>query len=246
MAEYCNQLPVHPRHPYAGELVFTAFSGSHQDAINKGFKAMAASNAPLWEVPYLPIDPMDLGRSYEAVIRINSQSGKGGIAYILEKEHGIELPRRLQIEFSKVVQAIADGEGVELPAERLWSAFEAEYLDGNGRYGFVSHSASSDHGHQDVVAKITVDGHLKTILGHGTGPVDGFVDAMRKESGLAFDVADYREHAIGMGANAAAVAYVELRLVNGGNIFGVGIDKNIVTASLKAVLSGVNRALKRQ
>ncbi|MGA7269064.1 MAG: 2-isopropylmalate synthase, partial [Aestuariivirga sp.] len=155
MAEYCNQLPVHPRHPYAGELVFTAFSGSHQDAINKGFKAMAASNAPLWEVPYLPIDPMDLGRSYEAVIRINSQSGKGGIAYILEKEHGIELPRRLQIEFSKVVQAIADGEGVELPAERLWSAFEGEYLDGNGRYGFVEHNARSDHGEQDVTAKVT-------------------------------------------------------------------------------------------
>jgi 2-isopropylmalate synthase len=246
MAEYCNQLPVHPRHPYAGELVFTAFSGSHQDAINKGFKAMAASNAPLWEVPYLPIDPMDVGRSYEAVIRINSQSGKGGIAYILEKEHGIELPRRLQIEFSKVVQAIADGEGVEVPAERLWSAFAGEYLDGNGRYGFVSHSASSDHGQQDVVAKITADGSLKSILGHGNGPIDGFVDAIRKESGLSFDIADYREHAMGMGANASAVAYVELRLADGTSLFGVGIDKNIVVASLKAVLSGVNRALKRQ
>lgn len=245
MAEYCNQLPVHPRHPYAGELVFTAFSGSHQDAINKGFKAMAASNSPLWEVPYLPIDPMDLGRSYEAVIRINSQSGKGGIAYILEKEHGIELPRRLQIEFSRVVQAIADGEGVEVPADRLWSAFEAEYLEGNGRYGFVSHAASSDHAQQDVVAKITVDGNMKTILGHGNGPVDGFVDAIRKESGLAFDVADYREHAMGMGANASAVAYVELKLADGTSLFGVGIDKNIVVASLKAVLSGVNRALKR-
>ena len=245
MAEYCNQLPVHPRHPYAGELVFTAFSGSHQDAINKGFKAMAASNSPLWEVPYLPIDPMDLGRSYEAVIRINSQSGKGGIAYILEKEHGLELPRRLQIEFSKVVQAIADGEGVELAADRLWGAFEAEYLEGNGRYGFVSHSASSDNTQQDVVAKITIDGALKTILGHGNGPVDGFVDAIRRESGLSFDVADYREHAIGMGANAAAVAYVELRLGDGTTLFGVGIDKNIVVASLKAVLSGVNRALKR-
>jgi 2-isopropylmalate synthase len=244
MAEYCNQLPVHPRHPYAGELVFTAFSGSHQDAINKGFKAMAASNATLWEVPYLPIDPMDLGRSYEAVIRINSQSGKGGIAYILEKEHGIELPRRLQIEFSKVVQAIADGEGVELPADRLWGAFESEYLEGNGRYGFVSHSASSDHTEQDVVAKITVDGNLKTILGHGNGPVDGFVDAIRKETGLSFDVADYREHAMGMGANASAVAYVELRLADGASLFGVGIDRNIVVASLKAVLSGVNRALK--
>jgi 2-isopropylmalate synthase len=245
MAEYCNQLPVHPRHPYAGELVFTAFSGSHQDAINKGFKAMAASNSPLWEVPYLPIDPMDLGRSYEAVIRINSQSGKGGIAYILEKEHGLELPRRLQIEFSKVVQAIADGEGVEVPADRLWGAFEAEYLDGNGRYGFVSHSASSDHTQQDVIAKITVDGNLKTVLGHGNGPVDGFVDAIRKESGLSFDVADYREHAMGMGANATAVAYVELKLADGASLFGVGIDRNIVVASLKAVLSGVNRALKR-
>ncbi|MGL4295561.1 MAG: 2-isopropylmalate synthase [Aestuariivirga sp.] len=246
MAEYCNQLPVHPRHPYAGELVFTAFSGSHQDAINKGFKAMAASNAPLWEVPYLPIDPMDLGRSYEAVIRINSQSGKGGIAYILEKEHGIELPRRLQIEFSKAVQAIADGEGVELPAERLWSAFEGEYLDGNGRYGFVEHNARSDHGEQDVTAKVTVDGRPKTLNGHGNGPVDGFVDAIRKDSGIAFDVADYREHAMGTGAKATAIAYVELRLPDGGTLFGVGIDKNIVVASLKAVLSGVNRALKRQ
>jgi 2-isopropylmalate synthase len=245
MAEYCNQLPIHPRHPYAGELVFTAFSGSHQDAINKGFKAMAASNAPLWEVPYLPIDPMDVGRSYEAVIRINSQSGKGGIAYILEKEHGLELPRRLQIEFSKVVQAIADGEGVEVPADRLWGAFEAEYLEGNGRYVFISHSASSDHTQQDVIAKVTVDGNLKTILGHGNGPVDGFVDAIRKESGLAFDVADYREHAMGMGANATAVAYIELKLADGASLFGVGIDRNIVVASLKAVLSGVNRALKR-
>ncbi|HRX36078.1 MAG TPA: 2-isopropylmalate synthase [Aestuariivirga sp.] len=245
MAEYCNQIPVHPRHPYAGELVFTAFSGSHQDAINKGFKAMAASNSPLWEVPYLPIDPKDLGRSYEAVIRINSQSGKGGIAYILETEHGIELPRRLQIEFSKVVQAIADGEGVELPADRLWTAFEGEYLDGNGRYGLIEHEAQSGHGAQDVSAKITADGRLKTIKGHGNGPVDGFVDAIRKESGLTFDVADYREHAMGMGANATAVAYVELRLADGMTLFGVGIDKNIVAASLKAVLSGVNRALKR-
>ena len=245
MAEYCNQLPVHPRHPYAGELVFTAFSGSHQDAINKGFKAMSASNRPLWEVPYLPIDPKDLGRSYEAVIRINSQSGKGGIAYILEKEHGIELPRRLQIEFSKVVQAIADGEGVEVPADRLWTAFEKEYLDGNGRYGFIEHKARSDHGEQDVSAKITVDGKLKSIQGHGNGPIDGFVDAIRRESGIAFDVADYREHAMGMGANATAVAYVELRLADGSTLFGVGIDKNIVVASLKAVLSGVNRAVKR-
>ena len=245
MAEYCNQLPVHPRHPYAGDLVFTAFSGSHQDAINKGFKAMAASNRPLWEVPYLPIDPMDVGRSYEAVIRINSQSGKGGIAYILETEHGIDLPRRLQVEFSKVVQAIADGEGVEVPAERLWSAFEQEYLDGNGRYGFIEHKAKSDHGDQGLTAKIADDGKLKTITGHGNGPVDGFVDAIRKEAGIAFDVADYREHAMGTGANATAIAYVELRLADGSTLFGAGIDKNIVVASLKAVVSGVNRAIKR-
>ena len=245
MAEYCNQLPVHPRHPYAGELVFTAFSGSHQDAINKGFKAMKASNRPLWEVPYLPIDPMDMGRSYEAVVRINSQSGKGGVAYIMETEHGIELPRRLQIEFSKAVQAIADTEGTELSAERLWKSFEGEYLDGNGRFEFLEHKAKSDHGDQDLTAKISADGKHKTIHGHGNGPVDGFVDAMRKESGLAFDVADYREHAMGHGANAAAIAYVELRLADGSTLFGVGIDKNIVVASLKAVVSGVNRALKR-
>jgi 2-isopropylmalate synthase len=245
MAEYCTQLPVHPRHPYAGELVFTAFSGSHQDAINKGFKHMKASNQPLWEVPYLPIDPMDLGRSYEAVVRINSQSGKGGIAYIMETEHGIELPRRLQIEFSKVVQQIADGEGVEVEASRLWSAFESEYLEGNGRYSFVEHTSSSDHGDQPITAKLLVDGKPKTIHGHGNGPVDGFVDAIRKDSGISFDVADYREHAMGHGANAAAIAYVELRLADGTSLFGVGIDKNIVVASLKAVVSGVNRAGKR-
>jgi 2-isopropylmalate synthase len=244
MAEYCNQLPVHPRHPYAGELVFTAFSGSHQDAINKGFKHMKASNQPLWEVPYLPIDPMDLGRSYEAVVRINSQSGKGGIAYVMETEHGIDLPRRLQIEFSKTVQTIADGEGVEVEASRLMAAFETEYLDGNGKYRFVEHQAKSDHGDQPITAKLMVDGKLKTISGHGNGPVDGFVDAIRKDSGIAFDVADYREHAMGHGANAAAIAYVELRLADGTSLFGVGIDKNIVVASLKAVVSGVNRALK--
>jgi 2-isopropylmalate synthase len=244
MAEYCNQLPVHPRHPYAGDLIFTAFSGSHQDAINKGFKAMEASNRPLWEVPYLPIDPMDLGRTYEAVIRINSQSGKGGVAYIMEKEHGIELPRRLQVEFSKVVQSIADGEGVELSADRLWRSFETEYLDGNGRYELVEHRAKQDHGEQDVTAKLKVDGKAKTITGHGNGPVDGFVAALKADASIDFDLVDYREHAMGTGANATAVAYVELRFADGRTLFGVGIDKNIVTASLKAVISSVNRALK--
>jgi 2-isopropylmalate synthase len=249
MAEYCNQLPVHPRHPYAGELVFTAFSGSHQDAINKGFKAMAGSNRPLWEVPYLPIDPKDLGRTYEAVIRINSQSGKGGVAYILEKEHGIELPRRLQVEFSKVVQAIADGEGVELPADRLWQAFEAEYLEGNGRYELIEHKSKYDGDHsgeQTLTAKLTDNGKLKVISGHGNGPVAGFFEGLRKETGIAFDLVDYREHAIGGGASTSAVAYVELKFPDGGTFFGVGIDKNIVAASLKAVVSGVNRGLKQK
>ncbi|MDE2445378.1 MAG: 2-isopropylmalate synthase [Alphaproteobacteria bacterium] len=245
MAEYCNQLPIHPRHPYAGELVFTAFSGSHQDAINKGFKHMKASNKPLWEVPYLPIDPMDLGRSYEAVVRINSQSGKGGVAYILETEHGIELPRRLQIEFSKVVQLIADGEGVELSADRLWNAFEGTYLEGNGPYRFVEHKSPSDHGNQPISATITLNGKTKTIKGQGNGPIDGFVDAMRRESGLVFDISDYREQSMGHGANAAAIAFVDLRLADGTTLFGVGIDKNIVVASLKAVVSGVNRLVKK-
>jgi 2-isopropylmalate synthase len=248
MAEYCNQLPVHPRHPYAGELVFTAFSGSHQDAINKGFKAMAASNNPLWEVPYLPIDPRDVGRTYEAVIRINSQSGKGGIAYVMEKERGLELPRRLQVEFSKIVQAIADAEGVELSAERLWQAFEREYLDGNGRYALIEHKSryDADDSHDQTLSAImTDDGRLKTVSGHGNGPVAGFVAGLRKETGIGFDLVDYREHAMGSGAAATAVAYVELRFPDGLTFFGVGIDKNIVTASLKAVVSGLNRGLKQ-
>jgi len=201
---------------------------------------MKAKNQPLWEVPYLPIDPMDLGRSYEAVVRINSQSGKGGIAYVMETEHGIELPRRLQIEFSKVVQAIADGEGVEVEASRLWSAFEKEYLEGNGKYQFVSHD-----GENHISAKILVDGKPKTIKGEGNGPIAAFVQALSRESGLAFDVADYREHTMGHGASAAAVSYIELRMGDGSTLFGVGIDKNIVVASLKAVVSGVNRAGKR-
>jgi 2-isopropylmalate synthase len=241
VAEHCNQLPVHPRHPYAGELVFTAFSGSHQDAINKGFKAMEASGSRVWEVPYLPIDPKDLGRSYEAVIRINSQSGKGGIAYVLEKEHGLELPRLLQIEFSKIVQKIADGEGGELPADRLWRAFSEEYL-AHGRFSYVSHEERGGIGERSLVALILDNDEEKTIEGHGNGPIDGFVDALRRLTGLDFDVANYREHAMGSGANATAVAYVELRFGEDHALFGVGIDKDIVVASLKAVLSGVNRA----
>ncbi len=241
MAEYCNQLPVHPRHPYAGELVFTAFSGSHQDAINKGFRAREQSESPLWEVPYLPIDPRDVGGTYEAVIRINSQSGKGGVAYILEQEHGLDMPRALQVEFSGLVQGIADGEGVELSADRLWRAFSGEYLEG-GRYGFVSRERGGDE--HVVVAHVTDEGRPRRVSGEGNGPIDAFMAAMRRESGLDLDVANYHEHAIGSGANANAAAFVELRLPDGRTLFGVGIDASIVTASLKAVLSGVNRALR--
>jgi 2-isopropylmalate synthase len=245
IAEHCTQLPVHPRHPYSGELVFTAFSGSHQDAINKGFKALAASGSPYWEVPYLPIDPKDVGSTYEAVIRINSQSGKGGIAYILEREQGLELPRRLQIEFSRVVQAIADGEGRELPSDRLWQEFQGEYLSG-GRFDVAEYRtepSGEGDGKDRITAKIRDEGVERTISGTGTGPIDGFVDAFRRASGVHFEVVDYREHAIGSGANANAIAYVEIR-IGEQFLFGVGLDRNIVMASLRAICGAVNRHLR--
>jgi 2-isopropylmalate synthase len=188
---------------------------------------------------------MDLGRSYEAVIRINSQSGKGGIAYVLEKEHGLELPRRLQIEFSKIVQHIADGEGVELQADRLWQTFSAEYLEGNGPYRLTDWEADGHGADQRITAALTRDGAVRSIKGSGNGPVDGFVAAVKAETGLSFDFVDYREHAMGSGANATAVAYVELRTAAGETLFGVGIDKSIVSASLRAVLSAVNRMIRR-
>jgi 2-isopropylmalate synthase len=242
VAEHCNRLPVHPRHPYAGELVFTAFSGSHQDAISKGLKAMKASNSGLWEVPYLPIDPADLGRSYEAVIRINSQSGKGGVAYVLEQDYGLQLPRRLQIEFSKVVQAITDREGKELTSREIWEAFRGEYLDETGRIGFVDHTSLPDRdAGRALDATIRVKGKQRRIEGHGTGPIDAFVDALARTLAIELEVVDYHEHAVGTGADATAVAYVEARGGNGRTLFGVGMDKNIVTASLRAVTSAANR-----
>jgi 2-isopropylmalate synthase len=242
VAEYCNQLPVHPRHPYAGELVYTAFSGSHQDAINKGLKAMKASNSGLWEVPYLPIDPADVGRSYDAVIRINSQSGKGGIAYVLEQDYGLALPRRLQVEFSKQVQQVADRQGRELTPEMIWDCFEREYLSESGPLAFVEHRTMPDAASGRALdATIAHAGAARRIEGHGTGPIDAYVDALARSLGLKFEVADYHEHAIGAGADAAAVAYVEIRAADGCTLFGVGMDKNIVTASLKAVTSAANR-----
>jgi 2-isopropylmalate synthase len=245
--EYCNQLPVHPRHPYAGELVFTAFSGSHQDAIKKGLAAQATSNSGQWDVPYLPIDPADLGRSYEAVIRINSQSGKGGVAYILEQGHGLRLPRRLQIEFSQVIQRLADETGRELQPADIWQAFGREYLVGNGRFTFVDHRTVPDMHASEVrrmSALIEDEGTPRTLDGIGNGPIDSFVNALSLGFGLEIRLVDYSEHAIGLGANTSAAAYVELAIDGRKPLFGVGINPNIVTASLQAVVSAVNRGLR--
>jgi 2-isopropylmalate synthase len=242
VSEFCTQLPVHPRHPYAGDLVFTAFSGSHQDAINKGLKALRASNSGVWEVPYLPIDPEDLGRSYEAVIRINSQSGKGGIAYLLEQDYGVTLPRRLQIEFSRIVQQIADQDGKEITAAQIWDCFSAEYLSESGPVTFVEHRTLPDREHgRTIDATVSIDGAARRVEGSGNGPIDAYVDALSRTLGLGFEVMDYHEHALGTGAAAAAIAFVEMRSAEGKTLFGVGRDKNIVTASLKAVTSAVNR-----
>jgi 2-isopropylmalate synthase len=228
-SEYCTQLPVHPRHPYAGELVYTAFSGSHQDAIKKGFDALIKRNDGLWEVPYLPIDPKDLGRSYEAVIRINSQSGKGGIAYLLKADHGLDLPRGLQIEFSRVVQAWTDKSGREASSADIWQLFSETYLkNGIDEYRTVPETRG-----RRITATLT-DG--REVDGTGSGPVEAFVDALRRAAVADIEVLDYSEHAVGRGADAAAAAYVETR-VGGETRWGVGIDKNIVLASLKAVAS---------
>ena len=251
-AEYCNQIRVHPRHPYAGDLVFTAFSGSHQDAIKKGFAAQErrwAAGDPRWEVPYLPVDPTDLGRNYEAVIRVNSQSGKGGISYLLEKDHGLRLPRRLQVEFSRAVQTITDATGKELTSADIWAAFEAEYLQPTEPFHFIEDRTKPDS-HASGICKLTATirerGRERLISGKGNGPIDAFTDALNRHCGLDVRVVDYHEHAIGAGANATAVSYVEVRMDGEPTaLFGVGIDSNIVTASLNAVVSAVNRALRR-
>ncbi|KAB7627807.1 2-isopropylmalate synthase [Alkalilimnicola sp. S0819] len=242
-AEYCNQLPVHPRHPYAGELVFTAFSGSHQDAINKGFKARAQAPDGYWEVPYLPIDPQDLGRSYEAVIRINSQSGKGGIAYVLERDHGLEMPRRMQIEFSQVVQAVTDRSGRELTAEEIWQACRREYLENAEPLVLLDYREATEADRRDrLSARVRFQGEEHLISARGNGPLEAFVNALRDGLGLELEVADYREHAVGRGAKAQAVAYVEVQTGDGFSLFGMGRDGNILTASLQALTSAVNRA----
>jgi len=248
VAEYCTQLPVHQRHPYVGELVYTAFSGSHQDAIKKGFEAQEKRNDPVFQVPYLPIDPKDVGRTYEAVIRINSQSGKGGLAYILRADHGLDLPRALQIEFSKVAQAQMDRDGKELASADVWALFDKTYLLSAAPLTLTSQmSAPTGRDSRDLTAVLRrPDGSTLTVAGAGNGPIDAFVDALKRAFGLEFSFLDYHEHAVGRGASATAACYVELQDARGEIIHGVGIDPSIVTASLKAVLSGVLRLLVRE
>lgn len=253
--EYCNQLPVAERHPYGGDLVYTAFSGSHQDAIKKGFEAMehdaAAAGVPVdeqsWAVPYLPIDPKDVGRTYEAVIRVNSQSGKGGVAYILKAEHKLDLPRRAQIEFSRVIQQRTDAQGGEVSAEEIWDVFSSEYLQREVPLRLNSVHTSSAAGEKDALTvNVYVDGEVRTLEGSGNGPIAAFVSAInelpRDDHGGSFDVRvlDYHEHALSSGGDAIAAAYVECA-VGDEILWGVGLDANIVTASLKAVVSAVNR-----
>ena len=242
VVEHCNQIAVHPRHPYVGDLVYTSFSGSHQDAIKKAFAARKEGD--IWEMPYLPIDPKDLGRSYEAVIRVNSQSGKGGVSYLLENEYGLELPRRLQIEFSRVVQHEMDASGKELQAKDLWALFRKEYrLDEIAAPKQRAMSETDEAGNTRVSLKADVQlgGRTVSLQGEGTGPVDAFVAGLNATGLAQVRVMDYREHAIGSGANAQAVAYLELR-VGDHTLFGVGVDADILTASLKGILSGLARA----
>ena len=247
VAEYCTQLPVHERHPYVGELVYTAFSGSHQDAIKKGFDAQEKRNDPLFQVPYLPIDPKDVGRDYEAVIRINSQSGKGGIAYILQADHGLDLPRPLQIAFSKIAQEQMDEEGKELTSAALWSLFSKTYLLSDAPLELLAHKTfPGAQGSRTLTAELKQDGAIRTIEGVGNGPIDAFVDALKTTYGVDFSFLDYHEHAVGRGANATAACYVQLQDEKGRAVHGVGIDPNIVMASLKAVLSGMQRVMAGQ
>jgi 2-isopropylmalate synthase len=242
-AEYCTQLAIHPRHPYVGDLVFTAFSGSHQDAIRKGFAARR--DGETWDVPYLPIDPRDVGRTYESIIRVNSQSGKGGVAYLLERDFSLSMPRRLQIEFAQVVQAAADTTGKELSSGEIWALFEQEYLRNDaGAYAYRSHqlsTASDGSAEERLALRLRYRGQGAVLTGSGNGPIDAAIDAL----GHAVDVVSYEEHSIGRGSDAQAVAFVEITTPARVTLFGVGMHPNIVTASLLAVISAVNRALQR-
>jgi 2-isopropylmalate synthase len=242
IVEECNELPVHPRHPWAGELVYTAFSGSHQDAIHKGMHAQSRAEASSWDVPYLPIDPHDIGRTYEAIIRVNSQSGKGGVAYLLASWYHLELPRGLQVDFAQKVQAVVDAEGGELAAEEIHELFRATYLDVQAPYEFIGYSHEASDAGDRLRAEIRLDGNAAEIEGSGNGPIDALVHALVGFTGIPLRVLDYHEHATGTGADASAAAYVEAE-VDGDPVWGVGIHPSIVTASLHAVVNAVNRSL---
>jgi 2-isopropylmalate synthase len=241
IVEECNELPVHPRHPYVGELVYTAFSGSHQDAIKKGMYAQERSGSRLWDVPYLSIDPKDVGRSYEAIIRVNSQSGKGGVAYLMETEHHLELPRGLQVDFAQKVQAIADSRGGELTADELLEVFREQYLDHVRPYELVAYTNSSEGDSDQIAARVRLDGEERVVEGEGNGPISALVDAFAKAFGVQIAIRDYHEHAMSAVATAQAAAYVEAD-VDGEAFWGVGVHGSILTASLRAVVNAVNRA----
>ena len=243
VVEYCNQLPVHPRHPYVGELVYTAFSGSHQDAIKKGFEALQGADESHWEVPYLPIDPKHVGRSYEAVVRVNSQSGKGGVAYVLKHQWGLDLPRRMQIEFSRVIQVIAEQQSGEVTPELIWQTFEGEYLDRTDPVELVGFSAtdSSNGEGSSIEARLRVEGAERVAGGRGNGPISAYVNALAESCAFDIRVTDYQEHALSEGAAAKAAAFIELA-AGDRVLWGAGVDPNIVSASLQAVTSAVNRA----
>lgn len=245
--EYCNDLPVHPRHPYAGDLVFTAFSGSHQDAIKKGFAAQAARNDDLWEVPYLPIDPADLGRSYEAVIRVNSQSGKGGFAWVLEQDQGLKLPKKMQAHFSRHVQELADEVGRELHAEDIWDVFQRAYcINTPQHFQLVAYDETrAANGDRIFAGTIAIDGREQSVSGRGNGLISSVVATLNESFSIGFEIADYSEHAMGQGTNVRAAAYVECRTAAGLTVWGVGIDEDVATASVRAVLSAANGLVTR-
>jgi 2-isopropylmalate synthase len=248
VAEYCNRLPVHPRHAYAGDLVYTSFSGSHQDAIKKGFEALYSKAAyegrkpdeyEFWAVPYLPIDPKHVGRSYEAVVRVNSQSGKGGVAYVMKEEHGFDLPRRLQIEFSRTIQGVAENTGTEITPAEMWSQFEDRYLS-SGTITLRTYELHTSDAGAEITAQIDTPDGPRTVRGKGNGPVSAFVHGLAEELDIDLDVLDYSEHAIGAGADTQAVAYVETQSAADGEVrWGVGVHDSIVVASLRAVLSAL-------
>ena len=242
VSEYATRLPVHPRHPYAGDLVFTAFSGSHQDAIKKGIAEIGESFEQ-WEVPYLPINPKDIGRTYEAIIRVNSQSGKGGVAYLMDAEHGLDLPRQLQVEFSRAVQKVTEESGKEIKPDELWDIFEATYLPDDAPIKLLSSEVSTGTGKTTVSSQLLVRGEHRTVQGEGNGPIDALVTALQGELGISFEVKNYSQHALTSGSTASAVAYIEAVDNEGTTWWGVGMDSSTLDASLNAVVSAANRIL---